>query len=98
MHAIKISGHYYMDTERDAFVNSLSKFTQVSALKEIKMKNIECIKALFNLAIYEGNYLKKSWKFVLECISKIDYMHVVGTGQRRDSEFFNLQNKKNKNP
>jgi brefeldin A-inhibited guanine nucleotide-exchange protein len=83
-----------MNTERDAFVSSLSKFTQVSALKEIKMKNIECIKALLNLATYEGNYLRNSWYYVLDCISKIDYMHVLGTGARKDSEFFNLQNKK----
>ena len=27
MHAIKISGYYLMNTERDAFVSSLSKFT-----------------------------------------------------------------------
>ena len=27
MHAIKITGFYSMDTERDAFVSSLSKFT-----------------------------------------------------------------------
>jgi brefeldin A-inhibited guanine nucleotide-exchange protein len=32
-HAIKISGFYSMHTERDAFVSSLSKFTQVSASK-----------------------------------------------------------------
>jgi hypothetical protein len=29
MHAIKISGFYNMNTERDAFVSSLSKFTQM---------------------------------------------------------------------
>jgi brefeldin A-inhibited guanine nucleotide-exchange protein len=27
MHAIKIAGYYSMDTERDAFVSSLQKFT-----------------------------------------------------------------------
>ena len=83
-----------MNTERDAFVNSLSKFTQVSALRDIKMKNIECIKALLNMATYEGNYLRNSWYYVLDCISKIDYMHVLGTGSKKDWEFFNMQNKK----
>lgn len=75
-------------------MSSLSKFTQVSALKEIKIKNIECIRALLNLAIHEGNYLRNSWYYVLDCISKIDYMHVLGTGAKRDSEFFNLKNNK----
>lgn len=77
-----------MNTERDAFVSSLSKFTQVSAIREIKEKNIECIRALLNLATYEGNYLKNSWYYVLDCISKIDYMYVLGTGARKDSDFF----------
>jgi brefeldin A-inhibited guanine nucleotide-exchange protein len=95
MHAIKIAGFYSMDTERDAFVSSLSKFTQVSAIKEIKEKNIECIKALLNLATFDGNYLKNSWYYVLDCISKIDYMHVLGTGAKKDSDFFNT-NKKGK--
>jgi brefeldin A-inhibited guanine nucleotide-exchange protein len=94
MHAVKISGFYNMNTERDAFVSSLSKFTQVSAIREIKEKNIECIRALLNLATYEGNYLKNSWYYVLDCISKIDYMYVLGTGARKDSDFFNTHNKK----
>jgi hypothetical protein len=50
-----------------------------------------------NLATYEGNYLKASWYFVLDCISKIDYMHVLGTGARKDSEFFGTKNKNLKN-
>ena len=43
IHAIKISGLYRMDTERDAFVSSLAKFTQVNTIKEIKQKNLDCI-------------------------------------------------------
>lgn len=94
MHAIKISGFYSMNTERDAFVSSLSKFTQIitsssAAVREIKEKNLECIRALLNLATYEGNYLRSSWYYVLDCISKIDYMHVLGTGAIKDSDFFN---------
>jgi brefeldin A-inhibited guanine nucleotide-exchange protein len=99
MHAIKIAGFYSMNTERDAFVSSLSKFTQIitstsAVVREIKEKNLECIRALLNLATYEGNYLRSSWYYVLDCISKIDYMHVLGTGAKRDAEFFNSQSKK----
>lgn len=99
MHAIKIAGFYAMNTERDAFVSSLSKFTQIltstsSAVREIKEKNLECIRALLNLATYEGNYLRSSWYYVLDCISKIDYMHVLGTGARRDADFFGSANKR----
>lgn len=46
LHAIKVSGYYRMPTERDAFVSSLSKFTQISTLKEIKDKNLDCVTGL----------------------------------------------------
>jgi brefeldin A-inhibited guanine nucleotide-exchange protein len=61
-----------MSTERDAFVSSLSKFTSLSTVKEIKDKNIDCVKALLNLAKFDGNILRNSWYYVLDCISKID--------------------------
>ncbi len=49
-----------------------------------------------NLATYEGNYLRSSWYYVLDCISKIDYMHVLGTGAIKDSDFFNTNRRQNK--
>mmetsp|Transcript_20573 Transcript_20573/g.31362 ORF Transcript_20573/g.31362 Transcript_20573/m.31362 type:complete len:93 (+) Transcript_20573:2410-2688(+) len=88
MHAIRISGHFEIEKVRDAFVSSLSKFTQVSATKEIKQKNINCIRELLNLAIHDGNCLRESWSYVLECISKIDHMRTVGLGDMTDSELF----------
>ena len=66
-------------------------------MREIKEKNIQCIRALLNLATYEGNYLKNSWYYVLDCISKIDYMHVLGTGAKKDAEFFNTNKRGPKN-
>lgn len=89
MHAIRISGHYENEDVRNAFVSSLSKFTQVSTTKEIKQKNINCIRELLNLAIYNGDCLRESWSFVLECISKIDHMRVLGLGDITDSDIFN---------
>lgn len=43
IHAIKISGYFNMDTEREAFVSSLSKCVQINTTREIKEKNIKCI-------------------------------------------------------
>ena len=88
MHAIRISGHFGINDVRNAFVSSLSKFTQVSASKEIKQKNINCIRELLNLAIHDGDCLRDSWSYVLECISKIDHMRVLGLGDLTDSEYF----------
>jgi len=70
---IILTGLHSMDTERDTFVSSLAKFTNLTALREIKEKNAQCLKAIIYLASKHGNLLRKSWLFVLECISKIDY-------------------------
>jgi brefeldin A-inhibited guanine nucleotide-exchange protein len=88
MHAIRISGHFEIHDVRNAFVSSLSKFTQVSANKEIKQKNINCIRELLNLALHDGDCLRDSWSYVLDCISKIDHMRVLGLGDLTDSEYF----------
>jgi brefeldin A-inhibited guanine nucleotide-exchange protein len=80
--SIKISAHFDMHTERDAFVSTLGKFTSLSNLREIKEKNIDCIKILLELAVKEGNSLKNSWMFVLECISKLMYLQLVATGAK----------------
>jgi brefeldin A-inhibited guanine nucleotide-exchange protein len=88
MHAIRISGHFEIHDVRNAFVSSLSKFTQVSASKELKQKNINCIRELLNLAIHDGDCLRDSWSYVLDCISKIDHMRVLGLGDLTDSEYF----------
>jgi brefeldin A-inhibited guanine nucleotide-exchange protein len=81
MHSIKICGYFNMTVERDAFVSSLAKFTQVNTNRPIQAKHMSCIKALLALATNEGNYLGQSWYFVLDCISKIEEMHQLGTGQ-----------------
>lgn len=52
---------FYMETQREAFVSSLAKLTVLNNLREMKSKNIECIKALISIAHTEGNYLQDSW-------------------------------------
>lgn len=77
-------------------MSALVKFTSLHTFREIKDKNIECVKTLIQVATHDGNILKGSWLHVLECISRIDYMHVIGTGARRDHEFFYSEGHKNK--
>ena len=89
--SIKICGFFNMRTERDAFVSSFAKMTLVSHEKKLKPKNIECIKKMLELATHQGNYLGESWFFVLECVSHLEEMINMGSGQARDSEFFATQ-------
>jgi hypothetical protein len=37
--------------------------------------------------MHDGNYLRNSWYYVLDCISKIDNLYAIGEA-KQDSEFF----------
>jgi len=87
-HCIRIAARFDMDTERDAFVSSLAKFTYLTTLKEMKQKNIECIKALLSIGLSEGNNLGPSWQFVLHCISQLERLQLLQIKVRQDFQFF----------
>jgi brefeldin A-inhibited guanine nucleotide-exchange protein len=74
-----------MDEVRNSFVSSLSKLTNISDTKELKQKNLNCIRELINLAVNNGDCLRDSWIYVLECISTIDHMRVLGVDGMTDS-------------
>lgn len=80
-----------MHDVRDLLVSSLAKFSQVKTDKEIRLKNINCIRGLLNLAVKDGEILRDSWKHVLDCVSKIDSLRVLGLGEVTDSEIFKAQ-------
>merc|ERR1712166_157591 len=58
--AIHISCVFFMATERDAFITSLSKFTQLSTMREMNGKNVLVINTLLNVAITEANFLQST--------------------------------------
>lgn len=79
-YGIHISSLFDMELPRDAFVSSLAKFTNLSNLNQMKSKHIECIKLMIKIALNEGNYLKSSWSRVLNCISKLERLQLIGSG------------------
>merc|ERR1740130_1686063 len=87
-HCIRIAARFDMETERDAFVSSLAKFTYLTTIKEMKQKNIECIKALLAIGLSEGNNLGPSWQYVLHCISQLERLQLIGMRTRQDFQFF----------
>lgn len=85
--AIRVSSLFYMETPRNMFVSSLFKFTHLNNLKEIRHKNIASIKTLISVAHADGDHLQESWKDVLECISKLETMHLLGAGLAAENTF-----------
>lgn len=78
-YAIRIAAFFDMELERNAFVTTLAKFTFLNNLGEMKAKNMEAIKALLDVALSEGNYLKGSWRDVLMCVSQLEHMQLIGS-------------------
>eukprot|EP00658_Telonema_sp_P-2_P079612 TRINITY_DN7736_c0_g1_i1.p1 TRINITY_DN7736_c0_g1~~TRINITY_DN7736_c0_g1_i1.p1 ORF type:complete len:1266 (-),score=430.69 TRINITY_DN7736_c0_g1_i1:413-4183(-) len=86
--AIHIACIFYMDTERDAFITSLSKFTQLATLRDMNGKNVLVINTLLRIAVTEANYLQSTWNQVLTCISQVERLRLISTGVQDESHYF----------
>ncbi|KAI8821421.1 uncharacterized protein EV422DRAFT_495953, partial [Fimicolochytrium jonesii] len=75
--SIRLASIFRMETERDAFVTSLSKLTGLSHIHDIRPKNIRAIKTLIVIADYLGEYLEGSWMQVLKAISHLERMQII---------------------
>ncbi|KAJ7904490.1 Sec7-domain-containing protein [Mycena olivaceomarginata] len=78
--AIRIVCFFDLELERNAFVTTLTKFTFLNNLGEMKTKNMEAIKTLLDVAVTEGNHLKGSWHDVLTCVSQLEHMQLISGG------------------
>ncbi|KAF8457552.1 hypothetical protein BDZ91DRAFT_504077 [Kalaharituber pfeilii] len=78
--AIKIACLFDLETSRIAFVTALAKFTHLNNLSEMKVKNMEALKVLLEIAQTEGNLLKNSWNDVLTCISQLERFQLISAG------------------
>jgi len=94
--AIHISCIFFMSTERDAFITSLSKFTQLSTMREMNGKSVLVINTLLNIAITEANFLQSTWKQVLTCISQVERLRMISEGAPDEMTIFGGGNSKSK--
>ncbi|PLW15872.1 hypothetical protein PCANC_18072 [Puccinia coronata f. sp. avenae] len=78
--SIKIVCLFDLELERNAFLTTLSKFTFLNNLSEMKSKNIETIKTLLDIALVDGNYLKSSWNLILNCVSQLERFQLISQG------------------
>eukprot|EP01051_Picozoa_sp_SAG22_P015749 SAG22_NODE_2106_length_3005_cov_1.999656_4_plen_265_part_00 len=88
-HSIHIAAAFGMEVERDAFVSSLTKFTQLhTADKVIKPKNVQATKAVLQIGYAEGNYLESSWGLIQRAISQLDKKLTLLEGVMDDAQLF----------
>lgn len=51
-----------------------------AVITEMKAKNIDTIKTLISVAYTDGNYLGRSWLEIMQCISHLELLQLIGTG------------------
>ncbi|SCU89569.1 LAME_0E04324g1_1 [Lachancea meyersii CBS 8951] len=78
--SIKISATFGNDYARASFVGALVQFANLQNLEETKIKNINAIIILLELALTEGNFLKSSWKDVLLLVSQVERLQLISKG------------------
>ncbi|KNC84586.1 hypothetical protein SARC_03205 [Sphaeroforma arctica JP610] len=94
-HAIRIAAQFYMALERDAFIRSLTQFTNLITTNPhqqhppLKWKNRESFRTLLSIATTEGDHLQNSWYSLLKSISELELVNVTGPSSlsRQNSVF-----------
>ncbi|XP_042435949.1 brefeldin A-inhibited guanine nucleotide-exchange protein 1-like [Zingiber officinale] len=87
-YAVHVTSVMHMQTQRDAFVTSVAKFTYLHCAADMKQKNVDAVKAIISIAIGDGNYLQESWEHIFTCLSRFEHLHLLGEGAPPDSSFF----------
>ncbi|XP_065669547.1 brefeldin A-inhibited guanine nucleotide-exchange protein 1 isoform X2 [Hydra vulgaris] len=81
--AIRVACIFQLQLERDAYIQALCQFSMLMAnavITEMRAKNIDTIKTLITVAYTDGNYLGHSWFEILQCISHLELLQLIGTG------------------
>ncbi|KAL8143690.1 hypothetical protein V2J09_016722 [Rumex salicifolius] len=88
-YAIHVTAVLGMQTQRDAFVTSIAKFTYLHCAADMKQKNIDAMKTIMTIAIEDGNHLQEAWEHILTCLSRFEHLQLLGEGVPPDASFLN---------
>ncbi|KAL6604512.1 hypothetical protein ACP70R_042939 [Stipagrostis hirtigluma subsp. patula] len=89
-YAVHVTSVMCMQTQRDAFVTSVAKFTYLHCAADMKQKNVDAVKAIISIAIEDGDYLQEAWEHVLTCLSRFEHLHLLGEGAPTDASFLTV--------
>ncbi|KAL9238326.1 hypothetical protein vseg_012761 [Gypsophila vaccaria] len=89
-YSVHVTAVLGMQTERDAFVTSLAKFTYLHCAADMKQKNVDSMKTMMTIAIEDGNYLHESWEHILTCLSRFEHLQLLGEGVPAYASFLSI--------
>ena len=82
--AVHIAAVFGMDTERTTLVAALGKCTRLGGRDELRPKNVAAVRTLIAIATADGDRLRGSWCEVLQAISLLERLHLIGAGLKPD--------------
>eukprot|EP01038_Epipyxis_sp_PR26KG_P008429 gene8429-11403_t len=87
-HCIRLACRMDIPLARNTFINALVKFTTLDSVREMRQKNVLCIKLLMSVALAEGDHLEESWGQILQNISQLSRLQLFANGSHFDDLFF----------
>ncbi|KAA0059594.1 brefeldin A-inhibited guanine nucleotide-exchange protein 1 isoform X1 [Cucumis melo var. makuwa] len=91
-YAVHVTAVMGLQTQRDAFVTSMAKFTYLHCAADMKQKNVEAVKAIISIAIEDGDFLHEAWEHIFTCLSRIENLQLLGEGAPSDASFLTTSN------
>ncbi|XP_048128461.1 brefeldin A-inhibited guanine nucleotide-exchange protein 1 isoform X2 [Rhodamnia argentea] len=91
-YAVHVTAIMGMQTQRDAFMTSVAKFTYLHCAADMKQKNVDAVKAIILIALEDGNHLQEAWEHILTCLSRIEHLQLLGEGAPTDASFLTASN------
>ena len=92
---IKILGLLNLDQQKQNIISNLCTMTNLLQVKQLKDKNIICIKELLSLANSDYRYCKGSWSLILEIINKLYYyLSLISMPKDEKEEYYKLKKQK----
>ncbi|CAD8168508.1 unnamed protein product [Paramecium pentaurelia] len=81
---IQLMGRFDLDEEKDTFISFLYRYcTNIPST----YKQILGVQTLIKVSLQSGQYLRKSWKIVLQLISRLEQLHQVVKKIKVDSPY-----------
>ena len=94
-YTIKTLGLLNLEQQKKTIVSNLCTMTSLLQVKQLKDKNISCIKQLLSLANSDYRYCKGTWSLILEIINKL-YYYLSLISMRKDDkeEYYKIKKQK----
>ena len=94
-YTIKILGLLNLDQQKKNIISNLCTMTNLLQVKQLKDKDISCIKELFSLANSDYRYCKGAWGLILEIINKLYYyLSLISMPKDEKEEYYKLKKQK----